>query len=169
MRAAQLKKAYDNYMKYLQGETDRQVNIGKGKARPETTALYVRPFSVELPDSVYAKVSGGKDFWTQQKTNFDTYTTDTLDTATGEDAIKLKGFRPAKLSIKTGINPTGEVKTSNVTKMKYLKYGGTSQSLPFGNKATITAEGDAFEAIRIKTGVAKDSKTTRVYWQREKY
>jgi hypothetical protein len=167
LRGSQLKKALDNYLKYLAGETDRQPNIGKGKARPALIALYVRPFGTALATKQFAKVSGDETFWKNNKPKFKDYTQDELLTGTpDETSLKLKGFRPARLSYKTNIGTTGTEKTSNVTKMKYLSYGGTSSSAPFGNKATSVSEGAAFEALKKEFTV---NATNKVYWMREKY
>ncbi len=167
MRAAQLKKAYDNYMKYLLGETDRQANIGQGTARPALKTLYVVPFGTKLMTNQFAQVSGTETFWTTHKTKFATRTKDSLKTDTPVEAgLKLRGFSPARISYKSGINEKGEVKTSNVTKMKYLSYGGKSQSIPFGTKDGTEAEETAYKALASQFTVDKNNKT---YWQREKY
>lgn len=169
LRASQLKKALDNYIKYIAGEVDRQPKIGKGKARAKTIPLYVHPFGTELASKQSALVSGPEEFWKSHKPKFTDYTADAIVTASGESSLKLKGFRAARLSYKTGISTTGVEETSNVTKMKYLKYGGTSQSLPFGNSATKVSESAAFETLKGKFAIPDGSKETKVYWQREKY
>jgi hypothetical protein len=169
LRGARLKVALDNYIKYLSGEVNRQPNIGKGKPRAATTTLYVDPFGTKLAAKQSAQVNGPQEFWNSHKPKFSTYTKDTLDTKGGEISLKIKGFRAARASYKTGINPTGVEATSNATKMKYLKYGGTSQSLPFGQAETFTTESAAFEAIKTAFGVTQTTKAAKVYWQREKY
>lgn len=167
LRAAQLKKALDNYIKYISAETDRQPNIGKGKARPALKTLYIRPFGTTLVAKQFAQVSGNQTFWDNNKAKFTDYAQDALATgATPETALKLKGFRAARLSYKTNIDTTGKEKTSNVTKMKYLSYGGTSSSIPFGNKETSVTESAAFETLKGKFTV---NATNKVYWMREKY
>jgi hypothetical protein len=169
LRGARLKVALDNYIKYLSGEVSRQPNIGKGKPRAENTELYVHPFGTTLASKQSVLVSGNKAFWGTHKSKFANYTADAIVTENGETSLKLKGFRAARASYKTGISPTGKEATSNATKMKYLKYGGTSTSIPFGNSATPKTESAAFDDIKTKFGINKDAKETKMYWLREKY
>lgn len=165
LQGARLKKALDNYIKYLSGEVDRQPNIGNGTPRPASKTLYVSPFSVSLASKQYAQVSGSEAFWTAHKSKFTGYTKESVDGGNGETGLKLKGYRAARVSYRTGIKPTGVAATSNATKMKYLSYGGTSSSAPFGKKSTET-ENAAYTDIAAEFEVNATAKTN---WSREKY
>jgi hypothetical protein len=165
LKGARLKKALDNYIKYLSGEVDRQPNIGNGTPRPAGTTLYVSPFATKLATKQYAQVSGSEAFWTANKTKFGTHTKDSIDGGSGETALKLKGYRAARVSYKTNIGQKGTPETSNATKMKYLSYGGTYSSAPFGQKTTET-ENAAYTDI---AGNFTVNATAKVYWNREKY
>jgi hypothetical protein len=165
LQGARLKKALDNYIKYLSGEVDRQPNIGNGAPRSASKTLYVSPFSVSLATKQYAQVSGSEAFWTGHKTKFTGYTKESVDAGANETGLKLKGYRAARVSYKTNIKPTGVPETSNATKMKYLSYGGTSSSAPFGQKTTET-ENAAY--TDIAAGFEANA-TAKVYWNREKY
>ena len=52
----------------------------------------------------------------------------------GNTTIKPEGFSAARVIITSGRSASGTPKTSAVTGAKYLDYGGTSTSIPFGRK-----------------------------------
>lgn len=171
IEASRMKKALDNYLLWLNGTADRQVGVGNGKARPATTNLYVKPFGVALNAKQYAQVSGNATYWGNNKTKFTSKkaTIDEINAGgtTDESALKLKGFRAARVVHRTGMLETGKVSTSNVTKTKYLNYGGTSTSIPFGTN-TVTPNSEAAQFEILKGEYTLDA-TQRVNWSREKY
>lgn len=167
IEASRYKKALDNYIDYVSGLKDRQTKIGEGGARPDRQDLYIKPFGTTLGTKQYAQVSAYDTAWTSHSSKFTGYTKSSLDTAEGDSSLKLKGLSPARLSYKSGIASTGTVKTSKVTGLKYLSYGGSSVSVPFGQKAGTTVESQAFDSIRASFGNLPDS--VSITWIREKY
>jgi hypothetical protein len=63
-KAKQLAVYWDNYVTYLSTLDDKQPNIGNGSPKPPQTALYVKPFSVELDTDQYLKANGTESRWT---------------------------------------------------------------------------------------------------------
>lgn len=168
LQAAKLKTALDNYLAHI-SKGQQQTNVGNGKAKATTTELFVRPFGASLAAKQYAKTSGDSAAWTNGKTNFAKRTLATLDAGT-ETSIKLKGFRAARFVLRTGMKASGTVKTAVATKSKYLDYGGTSVSIPFGQKdATTETESTAFAELKTAYKTTLDTVGNRAYWSREKY
>lgn len=165
VQSARYYSAIDNYLKYIQDSTKKGQNVGKGKKRPPSKKLFVEPFSINLVENQFASVSGSEDAWNAYGAQFAGYTKAVLSANT-QEACDIEGFRPARVIIKTGITDTKTVKTSAVTGMKYLSYGGVSTSLPFGRKAT-EQESDAFAALAA--AIPKPNPTaTRITWSKER-
>jgi hypothetical protein len=77
----------------------------------------------------------------------------------------------AKVVIKTGVQPKGERKTSNRTKLPYLDYKGKSISIPFGRQNDTDQELAVFNTIlnRFKTNAGKLPVGTRLSRIKEKF
>lgn len=161
--ASRYAKALENYIKYVSGTADRQGKIGQGTKRPPSKTLYVNPFSLKTTDKQYAETSASETAWNDTKANLTGYTKETL-TAGTEFALDASGYRAARISIKTGVSDAGTIKTSKVTGMKYLSYGGKSSSVPFGKKENTDTESAVFDVLK---GKIKTS-TNQVSWIREK-
>ena len=146
-KAKQLAVYWDNYVNYLSNLDEQQPNVGNGTPKPPQTELYVQPFAVDLGTNQYLKVSGTEDRWNTWGSQFANYTKETLNAGGGETFLKLRNIRPARMVIKTGISSAKTVVTAKTTKRKYVSYGGTSGSIPFGKNATET-ELEAFQALK---------------------
>jgi hypothetical protein len=148
MSAAKYYSAIDNYIKYITDASKRGSKVGQGKPRPKSTKLYIDPFGVALADGQVVPTSASLTAWTAHKTKLGTHTSDTQSDET--KIVKLEGFTPARVIITTGRSATGVAKTSSVTGLKYLSYGGTSTSLPFGRKSLAESQQAAFDEIRLQ-------------------
>lgn len=142
LAASRYYAAIDNYIAYITDATKRGGNVGNGTARPESQRMYIIPFGVDLPASTYAVTSGNKASRTTYATHVSTINYTSLNNT--QRGIKISGYRAARLIIASGRSTTGVVKTSKVTGMKYLSYGGKTTSIPFGkDTAELTKEQDA--------------------------
>ena len=146
-KAKQLAIYWDNYVNYLSNLDEQQLNVGNGTPKPPQIELYVQPFALDLDIEQYIKVNATQDRWNTWGSQFANYAKATLNTGGGEVSLKLRGVRPARMVIKTGISTTKTVVTAKTTKRKYVTYGGTSGSIPFGKNGTET-EVEAFQALK---------------------
>lgn len=154
LAGARYQQELTNYLKWLQGQTDRQPNIGKKGNRPASKILYVKPFAYKIPAGVLLQVSGADPAWESYKSSFSVHTVDTLPENT--ESLKIRGYRAARVNIITGRTPGGVVKTSHITEAKYLSYGGKAQSVPFGQGASGTeTEIQAFDLIKTSAELSK--------------
>jgi hypothetical protein len=161
--ASRYAKALDNYIKYVSGTAERQGKIGQGTKRPPSKTLYINPFALKTTDKQYAEVSASETAWNDHKANFTGYTKESLVSGT-EFSLKASGYRAARVSLKTGASDSGTIKTSKVTGMKYLSYGGKSSSVPFGKKDNTDTESAVFDVIKGKFS----GSSSQVSWIREK-
>lgn len=118
--------------------------------RPPSQSLYIEPFSFDLAETQYVKVSASSTVVTARLAAVNTGGTRIM-TALANDAIafRLDKFRPAKLLIVTGRNATGTREVSKTSGLPYKYYGGTRSSIPFGRKAAGEDQNQAFEIIKI--------------------
>jgi hypothetical protein len=147
LQSAKYFSAIDNYIKYITDSTKRGQRVGQGQPRAKSIKLYLTPFGVILNDQQNVAVSAAETTWNliDNKTEVNTRVSATPD---DEDlVIKLAKFTPARIIVTSGRSNTGVAKTSAVTGMKYLSYGGRSTSFPFGSKTGSTAQGSASTAI----------------------
>lgn len=153
LSAAKYYAAIDNYIKYITDSAKRGSRVGQGKSRPESIPLFIIPFGMDLGTGKHLPVSASTNAWNSYQGSFTGYTKATGVTEENKFP-KISGFRAARANIVTGRQATGVAKTSAVTGMKYLDYGGQSQSIPFGKGATNTTQTAAFEDIKTKLGAA---------------
>jgi hypothetical protein len=146
LQAARYYAAIDNYIKYITDASKRGQKVGSGKSRPASKTLYVDPFNIDLGTGVLAHVSGALPTWNARQAIFALHTKDTLPGST--NPVKINGFRAARAVVTTGRSTNGVKKTSKVTGMAYLDYGGISTSLPFGRKNNTETEADAFSELK---------------------
>jgi hypothetical protein len=166
LEAAKLAPQLDAFLDYQKNSARRGSRVGKGKPRPKGMDLYVIPFQIPVHASQKVRATGSVDAFNTYGTK-DGLATRVDDTLTdGETVLPLKGFKAARIAITTGVNPTGVEKTSNVTKAKYLSYGGNSTSVPFGRSNGTDTMVAAFNAA--KTSIQGASTTIRVALIREK-
>lgn len=146
--AAKYYSAIDNYIKYITDASKRGQNVGQGKKRPESTKLYIDPFDVKMAAGQRAVASGALPTWNQYK-SIAAVSNRVTDQAPADTDLIItpEGWKAARISIKTGISDNGIVKTSKVTGLKYLSYGGTSSSLPFGRNDETETETAAFNTL----------------------
>lgn len=146
-RAKQEAVYFDNYIDYLNTLDDRQPNIGQGTDKPPQTPLYIKPFSFALTPTQFIQENATKARWDSYQTVIGARATD-VKSATAV-IIPFKGFRPARIVIKTGVGAK-RVETSRRTKRKYVTRGGTSGSIPIGKNGDET-EQEAYD--NVKAGV----------------
>jgi hypothetical protein len=145
LSAAKYYPAIDNYIKYITEAARRGANVGNGRPRPESALAYLKPFSLDLPNTIYAQVSGNAATLTARRGATDNRVLTAL--ATGNTGIRIDRFRAARAVIRTGMGP-GTKATSKITGMPYKDYGGVSTSIPFGRNSATDTEGEAFASIR---------------------
>lgn len=149
LSAATLYPQLKNYLNYIQTMDDRNPNVGQGRPRPASQVLFIRPFNYNLPVGQMHKTSGAQPTFNSYSSEGQIGSRVTSVTPTGDgNVVDLDNFKPARVIITTGRSTTGTVKTSRITKAKYLSYGGTSTSLPFGKANDTDTYADAVAAIR---------------------
>lgn len=171
LTAARYYSAITNYLKYIQDETKRGVNVGKGKPRPDSQPFYTRPFGLTLNGSgVFAHIRVPIATWTKYKDSTPINTRGKITLASGEDGVRLANYRSSAAIITSGrvtSSTAAKTETSKVTGMKYLNYGGTSTTLPFGRGATANeTETQAFDAV--KNGITAISTNVSIRLRLEK-
>lgn len=155
LESAKYYAAIDNYIKYITDASKRGSKVGQGEPRPASIKLYIEPFGKDLTTGQKVIVSAAVPTWDKVK---GVATVSSRVTATaptdGDNILRLQGFKPARVSVVSGRSDKGVAKTSAVTGMKYLSYGGKSTSFPFGRANDSDAEGSAFEAVKaaLQTG-----------------
>jgi hypothetical protein len=147
LSAAKYYASIDNYIKYITDASKRGSRIGTGKPRAKSKILFIDPFGVPMADGQVVPVSANDASWTTYKAKFTLRTKD----AQSDEAkiINLANYTAARVIIHTGKSATGVAKTSAVTGMKYLSYGGSSTSIPFGRGSATDTESTAFQEIRL--------------------
>ncbi len=146
-QASKLTVELENYIAWLTGKAERQPGIGTKTPRQPSIALYVTPFNLTIPTSVKIHQSANKVAWEKYEGEIGARTIMTLPA--GTESIKLRGYRAPRINVVTGRGSANRsVKSSHITKAKYLNYGGTSVSVPFGKGAADTSEDAAFQAIK---------------------
>lgn len=117
--------------------------------RPPSLPLYIEPFSFDLGENQYVKVSASDTVITARLGAVNTGGTRARKTIVGTDqAFRLDRFRPAKLLIVTGRKTTGTREVSKTSGLPYKYYGGNRSSIPFGRKADGEDQNQAFEIIK---------------------
>jgi hypothetical protein len=164
LEAAKLYSAVDNYIKYITDSAKKGARVGSGKARAKSIQVYVRPFAIDLPADVLVRQTCAEAAYNSYQGEF----AGNIENAAGAATIlKLDGFKAARAIITTGRSPNGQPKTSAVTGLKYLSYGGQSTSIPFGNNAAGTDQMlDVFNTA--KAGIIAGQTNIIVSLQEEK-
>ncbi len=161
LQAAKYYSAIDNYIKYITDASKRGQRVGTGQPRPKSKKYFIKPFGITLATAQVIPV-------TAAETAFATYTPFLsgrfqATESTAANIIRPYGYTAARAIITTGRSTTGVAKTSKVTGMKYLDYGGKSTSVAFGAKATNEDYGTAIEDVLsdIQAGVSGSIVTFR--------
>jgi hypothetical protein len=145
LEAAKLYSAVDNYIKYITDSTKRGARVGSGTPRKKSKTVFIRPFAIDLPADTYVRQTCAEAAFTSYGGNFTGNITDSAGTAT---ILKLADYKAARAVIVTG-RGNGVAKTSAVTGLKYLSYGGNSTSIPFGTNSSATDQMlDVFNAAK---------------------
>lgn len=141
-------KVVTTYKAYLDNpEIARQDNPVRN--RPPSQLLYIEPFSFDLAETQYVKVSASSTVVTARLSAVNTGGTRVMTTlASNDTGIRIARFRPAKLMILTGRSTTGTPKTSKTSGLPYKAYGGNRSSIPFGRKASGEDQNQAFDIIK---------------------
>jgi hypothetical protein len=166
LESAKYYSAIDNYIKYITDASKRGQNVGNGKARQPSQRLFIDPFNIALAAGQVVPTSAAEPTWTKYNAAMGAHTG---ATAPGDEnlIVKVAEFTPARVVIATGRSNTGVAKTSKVTGLKYLDYGGTSTSVPFGRATAAETMTAAFDAI--KTAIVAQTAGARVTLTPEKF
>jgi len=151
LQAARYYAAIDNYINYVKDASRHSTNIGSGDPRPESIKLYVKPFGRSLATGQLIEASASAPAWNTYSAKFANRTTATPPGNAGL-IIVPEDYKAARVKITTGKSANGIVKTSRVTGMKYLSYGGKSTSIPFG-KGTDNAETQETAFLELETSI----------------
>jgi hypothetical protein len=154
LEAAKLYSAVDNYIKHITDSSKRGTRVGSGRARAKSKVVFIRPFAIDLPADTFVRQTCAESAYNSYASQFSGNIEDAAGSAT---VLKLAGFKAARAIITTGRSSQGVAKTSAVTGLKYLSYGGQSTSIPFGTNTTATDQMlDVFNAAKtaIQTGTA---------------
>lgn len=161
LESAKYFAAIDNYIKYVTDSTKRGSRVGTGKKRPPSQLLYLIPFGRTLVSdegdptkNQMAVARGARATWDRVKGEAEVNTR-VKQTAPANAGliVRLEDFRPARVNIITGRAGQGTAKTSAVTGMKYLSYGGKSTSIPFGKKVAADDQQDTFDLIKAALSI----------------
>lgn len=132
LQAAKYYSAVDNYIKYITDSSKRGSRVGTGKARPKSKRYFIDPFGIKLGTGQVVAVTASQTAFDAYKGDINTRFAETE--ADGDNIIPVRNFKAARAIITTGRAQSGTPKTSAVTGMKYLSYGGQSTSIAFGRK-----------------------------------
>jgi hypothetical protein len=119
-------------IKYITDASKRGQRVGTGQPRPKSNKYFIDPFGIKLAVNQVVPVSASEPAFNAYKANVSLRFKETV--ADEDLIIPVRGFRAARAIITTGRSTSGVAKTSKVTGMKYLDYGGKSQSIAFGRK-----------------------------------
>lgn len=147
-RGSKLKKAFDNLVAYYNKYDERDDGVGKGKAKPAQTVVYVHPFAFDFDADYGLQSTANSARWTSHQGKFASRT----KTVAPVNTFKFRNFRPARVRIQEGVNPSGARKVSKRTKLPYLNYGGISGSIPFGRSNATDEQLTAFQDIKEDFG-----------------
>lgn len=155
LKAKNLDPVYlDAYIAYLENPNKRHtVGIGNGRARPASVQCFVRPFNVDLPANVLAKVSALQSAQLELSERLIGYTFTGLGT---NEAIGLRDYQAARIVHTTGKLSRSRSVTSHRTTRPYGSYRNgestVSHSFPFGkgpaSQDPPATELSIFESVR---------------------
>ncbi len=168
LEAARLQGAWENYVEYLKDPERQNTRINTQEARPAQVKVAVVPFDGNL-DFTNQKVlaQSNEEAWQSYNAVTTGYAVEHLTGAT-YDVVKLGNFKAAKIVIKT-LAGGKSVGTSARTKLKYLKYNGTSRGFAFGRKTETQTEEEGFLAIRgLISGTFSSEGLERIRFSRQR-
>jgi len=142
--------AKTRYLNYLEG-LDIEPDIGSRGSNPDSIALYVFPFTVNLGSKLVLETSAFLPSYNALKDGLGAARC--LDTVPATRlALKIRAISAARVSATAGLANSGTVRTSKLTGLQYADYGGTSYSCPFGRSKTSEKEAEAFAEIKTNLG-----------------
>ena len=165
LQAAKYFAAIDNYIKYIQDASKRGSRVGTGQARVASQKLFIDPFGIALAADQVVPQSGALPTWTTYSADIGTRATAAAP-VNGDLIVPVADYKAARVIITTGRLTQGVKKTSKVTGMPYLDYGGKSTSLPFGRKDAADTQSAAF--LELKTAIQNRTNGAIVTLQEEK-
>jgi hypothetical protein len=125
--AAAKQKLLDHYEGIGQG-----TGIGTGTKKPASTKLYLVPFGADFPAGLFAQVSATTPAWTALGAIAAIAARTEATIAGTATALKMRGFKAARVVRRAKSDTTGTATTSKLTGLRYLKYNNPSISVPFG-------------------------------------
>lgn len=123
--------ARTKYLDFLAGAQERALDPGEGEDRPESIALYIKPFAFPLPADHVLRESALVPSWDHCKGISPTQ--QFVKPALGESdtSITIKSYKPARI-IRTQKGARQAQKRSEITGLPYRPYNNRSRSIPFG-------------------------------------
>ena len=134
-RGAELNKALTNYAAYLQNASTRPSKRLQGGTVERTIAkqnVAVRPFSLDNDTAKPKVLVKATEQGLSTTGGLAAKLSTRIDVTLGTDFRIEGGFTPAKVSY---FKPTSNTRTyvaSKITKLYYIKYAGSTFSIPFG-------------------------------------
>lgn len=147
--AAAKQKLLDHYEGVGQG-----TGVGGGQKKAPSTKLYLEPFGADFPTGLFLQASASTPAWTALKAvaAIASRTDDTI--AATATALKIKGFKAARVVRRSKADQTGTAATSKLTGLRYLKYNNPSISVPIGRDNATDTFLQAKTAITNAIGAA---------------
>jgi hypothetical protein len=138
--------AYKNYLDHP--EVARQDDPVKNRTKSEK--MYLTPFGITVPAKVLVIASASGEainaYGNKVNTGGARYK---QALANDEFAVLPRHYHAARVQIRTGVADTGTPKKSKTSGLPYKSYGGSSKSIPFGQKAgSGEDEKNAFNIIK---------------------
>jgi hypothetical protein len=161
LRGQRGQAAKDKYLAYLTQLNSGQEGLGTKGNRPDRVLLYLKPYNVDLGTDAELVSSALEPSWNQLR-GLTGVSTRVSNVGTANTVgVKLRSAKPARVHVTTGLVAQGTVDTSQLTGLKYLKYGGTGASIPFGRSSGTDTMGDGYTQIK-NSAIATFGARTRV-------
>jgi hypothetical protein len=167
--AARLQSALTAYHNYLQSQLTDEAPTGTPASRPATVDLYAQPFAYDLPDAARVRETAQFAAWSDFSSHF-ANRTETTEPAP-ENIVRIRNYKLPRVSILRQYQTTGTYEQSSITNLHYIKYGGITQTIPFGPDLTAATKekmATAFEAIRAGVEGASFTPPPKAYFIPEK-
>ena len=159
-QGAILNAALNRYIQHLT-DVDRTPNVGGGRDRSPTIELALTPFGFDIDAGTAVRGTTTQRSRTLMQSAVGARG---ITPTTGIINQRIPGFKPARAVLFVGTGAS-TVATSEITGLRYLKYGGESYSHAFGQNASTDQEFDAFSEIR--TALLAGGANRRVSYQAE--
>ncbi len=167
--AAKLQQALTNYHNYLTSQLTDTPPTGTPANQGAYTPLYAKPFAYDLGSAPRVRESAQQEGWTTYKSHFANRTSETAPAPA--DLIRIRNYKLPRVSIYQDYQETGTYRTSEITGLTYIYYGGETVTIPFGlDTSAASAEklATAFNAIRDSLEALSSSPPLKIYLIPEK-